>query len=179
MVGFRINPLTVHRIMGTRLSLRRADMQMPLAHSGLSRLLLAGIVGFFLNPQHLLADGFFVSGVSPTSGPTAGGTLVTITGHEFTGASAVNFGSIPAASFAVINDTTITATSPAEAAGTVDISVTVSDPTTPILPADEFTYIQTTPTPALNQWSMLALAILLAGVGYLGLTKSSLRRREL
>ena len=34
-----------------------------------------------------------VTGVSPTSGPTAGGTSVTITGTNFTGATAVKFGS--------------------------------------------------------------------------------------
>ena len=33
-----------------------------------------------------------VTGISPTSGPTTGGTAVTITGTNFTGASAVKFG---------------------------------------------------------------------------------------
>ena len=33
-----------------------------------------------------------VTGLSPTAGPTAGGTSVTITGTSFTGVSAVSFG---------------------------------------------------------------------------------------
>ena len=33
-----------------------------------------------------------VTGISPTAGPTAGGTAVTITGTGFTGATAVDFG---------------------------------------------------------------------------------------
>ncbi|HTZ09675.1 MAG TPA: protease pro-enzyme activation domain-containing protein, partial [Acidimicrobiales bacterium] len=40
-----------------------------------------------------------VTGVSPTSGPTTGGTSVTITGTGFTGATAVKFGSSPATTF--------------------------------------------------------------------------------
>ncbi len=53
-----------------------------------------------------------VTGLSPTEGPLAGGTLVTITGTGFTGATAVEFGSSLAADVTVVNDTTITAESP-------------------------------------------------------------------
>ena len=49
-----------------------------------------------------------VTGVSPNSGPTAGGTTVTITGSGFTGATAVDFGTTPATDVVVINGTTIT-----------------------------------------------------------------------
>jgi len=51
--------------------------------------------------------------VAPTSGPMAGGTAVTITGTHFTGATDVSFGLEPATSVTVVNDTTITCTSPA------------------------------------------------------------------
>jgi hypothetical protein len=63
-------------------------------------------------------------GVTPTSGPAAGGTVVTITGAGFTGATAVKFGSTSAA-FTVVSDSVITATTPAHAIGTVDIVITV------------------------------------------------------
>ena len=66
-----------------------------------------------------------VTGISPTSGPAAGGTLVTITGTGFTGATAVDFGTNPATDLTVVNDTTITADSPA---GTGTVDVTVDDP---------------------------------------------------
>jgi hypothetical protein len=46
-----------------------------------------------------------VAGFSPTSGPV--GTLVTITGANFTGASAVTFGGAGARSFAVLSATQI------------------------------------------------------------------------
>ena len=64
-----------------------------------------------------------VTGLSPTSGPPAGGTLVTITGTSFTGATAVDFGTTPATNVTVVSDTTITADSPA-GTGTVDVTVT-------------------------------------------------------
>ena len=54
-----------------------------------------------------------VTGLSPTTGPQAGGTLVTITGTSFTGATAVDFGANAATNVTVVNDTTITADSPA------------------------------------------------------------------
>ncbi len=58
-----------------------------------------------------------------TTGPTAGGTTVNIYGANFTGATAVNFGTASAA-FTVIDDSDIQATSPPHAAGTVRVTVT-------------------------------------------------------
>ncbi len=80
-----------------------------------------------------------VTGLSPTSGPAAGGTLVTITGTGFTGATAVDFGSTQATGLSVVSDTTITAESPA-GTGTVDVTVVTSGGTSAISPADQFTY---------------------------------------
>ena len=54
-----------------------------------------------------------VTALSATSGPIAGGTTVTITGTRFTGATEVTFGGVDAASFSVVNATTITAVTPA------------------------------------------------------------------
>ncbi len=65
-----------------------------------------------------------VAGVSPSSGPSMGGTTVTITGSNLTGATAVYFGAVPATSFTVKWDSQITATSPAESASVVDVKVT-------------------------------------------------------
>jgi hypothetical protein len=64
-----------------------------------------------------------VTSIAPTSGPTQGGTAVTITGADFTGATAVTV-SGTAASMQVVNATTITAVTPAHAAGVVDVAVT-------------------------------------------------------
>jgi hypothetical protein len=147
---------------------------LPSAHL----LLLAVLAGLFLSPQGSLGGGGgpVVSAVSPTSGSTSGGTVVNITGFSFGGATAVNFGAVAAASFVVNSAFSITATSPPQGPGTVDITVTAGS-TSGTSPADQFTYIQApTSTPTLREWSMLLLAFLLAGAGYLGLTRTSGRR---
>jgi hypothetical protein len=80
-----------------------------------------------------------VTSVSPTSGPTGGGTSVTITGTNFLGAGAAQFGSANATSFTVNSSTSITATAPA-GSGTVDITVTTSAGTSATSAADQFSY---------------------------------------
>lgn len=81
-----------------------------------------------------------VTGVTPGFGPPAGGTAVTITGTGFTGATSVKFGTTAATSFSVVNDTTITATSPAHAAGLADVTVTTPAGTSAISSGDQFAY---------------------------------------
>ena len=63
-----------------------------------------------------------VSGIIPASGPTTGGTSVTITGTNLANATAVDFGST-AATITSDSATQIVATSPVEPAGTVDVTV--------------------------------------------------------
>ena len=86
-----------------------------------------------------------VTAVSPTQGPTAGGTTVVITGSDFTSATAVDFGTTAATTFSVNGaGTQITAT---DAAGTGTVNVTVTIPashgsqTSPTSSADDFTYV--------------------------------------
>jgi hypothetical protein len=82
--------------------------------------------------------------VSPLTGTEAGGTAVTITGSGFSGATAVTFGD-DAATFTVDSDTSISATTPAHAAGPVPVSVTtpLGTSTVPGL----FTYLPLPPVP--------------------------------
>ncbi len=80
-----------------------------------------------------------VSGVSPSAGPQAGGTSVTITGSGFSSATSVDFGAGTPASFSVISDTEIDATS-APGSGTVDVTVISPGGTSSTSPADQFTY---------------------------------------
>src|SRR5205085_190188 len=82
-----------------------------------------------------------VTSVNPTAGPAAGGTSVTISGSHFTGANSVKFGATNAASFSVDTDGQITATSPAHAAATVDISVTTVGGTSATSASAVFTFV--------------------------------------
>ncbi|HEY3815345.1 MAG TPA: IPT/TIG domain-containing protein, partial [Caulobacteraceae bacterium] len=86
-----------------------------------------------------------VTSINPNTGPAAGGTSVTIVGTAFTGATAVRFGSIAAASFTVNSDTQITATSPAGASGVVDVTVGTAAGFSAPSTADDFTYAATSP----------------------------------
>ena len=52
---------------------------------------------------------------SPNSGPTAGGTAVTITGTNFAAGATVTFGGTAATNVVVVSSTSITATTPAGA----------------------------------------------------------------
>jgi hypothetical protein len=64
-----------------------------------------------------------VTAVTPASGSTEGGTSVTLTGTHLEAVTSVEFGGVPATSFSVGSDSTITAVSPAHDAGTVDVTV--------------------------------------------------------
>src|SRR5512140_1718400 len=94
-----------------------------------------------------------VTGLSPTTGPSAGGTAVTIagTGFDTTGNTTVTFGGVsatPAGTFVTCASTTsCQVTSPA---GTSIVDVVVQDPggTSAVSAADRFTYTATS-TPAI------------------------------
>src|SRR5208283_3163082 len=81
-----------------------------------------------------------VTGVSPASGPVLGGATVTITGTDLANATAVEFGNT-AATITSDTATQIVATSPAGAAGTVDIIVVTAGGTSASTSADHFTYV--------------------------------------
>ncbi|HXQ59404.1 MAG TPA: IPT/TIG domain-containing protein [Acidimicrobiales bacterium] len=68
-----------------------------------------------------------VIAVVPNHGPTAGGKKVTVIGTDFSGATAVDFGSTPSV-FAVNSSKVITAVSP-PGIGTVDVTVVTPDGT--------------------------------------------------
>jgi IPT/TIG domain len=81
-----------------------------------------------------------IQNVTPGRGSTLGGNRVTIAGSDFTGATAVSFGPDAATSYTVESDQEIVAYTPAEPAGQVNVSVTGPDGTTPVDPADVYTF---------------------------------------
>ncbi|OBT38512.1 hypothetical protein VE00_11175 [Pseudogymnoascus sp. WSF 3629] len=70
-----------------------------------------------------------ISSITPTSGPTTGGTVVTITGVDLIGTLDVNFGTTVATAVAVVSDSTVTATAPAKAAGASAVTVNTASAT--------------------------------------------------
>jgi len=94
------------------------------------------------------ADEFFygpvIRSVFPNSGPVHGNDTVRINGYNLTGATAVKFGATNATSFEVQSPVLIVAKDPA-GTGTVDVTVTTPEGSSPISPADQFTYLGKTP----------------------------------
>jgi glucose/arabinose dehydrogenase len=68
-----------------------------------------------------------VTGIAPSSGTSAGGTAVTITGSNFVSGATAKIGGVAATGVSVTNSTHIAATVPALTAGTLD-DVTVINP---------------------------------------------------
>jgi spore coat protein U-like protein len=114
---------------------------------------LLDVKGIAAGGEHSLAFGPppAVTKLEPGAGLKAGGTSVTITGTDFTGASAVKFGSTNATSFTVNSANSITAESPAGSVGKVDVIVTTGWGTSAASPADQFTYVSPGPPPAINR----------------------------
>jgi hypothetical protein len=89
----------------------------------------------------LTFSGPSVASVTPTSGPTVGGTQVTVSGSNLSSAATVRFGTTPATSVTVLSSTQLIATSPAESAGTVDVTVTSAGGTSAPSPGDVYTFV--------------------------------------
>ncbi len=78
--------------------------------------------------------------LSSRAGPSSGEALVTITGTNLLGATVVSFGASAASSFTVNSARSITAVSPAEPGGKVDVTVSTADGTSAISARDRYTF---------------------------------------
>jgi outer membrane protein assembly factor BamB len=114
-----------------------------------------------------------VTGVNPTSGPSTGGTTVTITGSGLLSTASVKFGTTPATDFLVQNDNVVTATAPAHNLGAVDVTVTTAGGTTATSAADTYTFV-TPPVPSVTSVSPASgpstggSALTVTGTGFAG-----------
>jgi hypothetical protein len=96
-----------------------------------------------------------VATVSPNNGRILGGETVRTDGSNFSGATAVHFGTRVASSVTVVSPTMIEAVSPI-GPGTVDVTVTTPEGTSEATPADRFTYIPSEPAPTISKLSTSA-----------------------
>jgi len=87
-----------------------------------------------------------VTGLNVTQGPEAGGTVVTVQGTGFTGATVVGFGGIPGSALDVESDTQLQVTTPAEQPSTVDVVVDTPAGGSTVSSADRFTFLGSTST---------------------------------
>ena len=88
-----------------------------------------------------------VTSISPTSGTTAGGTSVTITGTNFISGTTVTIGGSSCTSVVVVSSTSITCTTPAGTAGAQDVVVATGVSPNATL-AGGFTYVVPPAAPA-------------------------------
>ena len=86
-----------------------------------------------------------ITKVAPETGPPAGGTMVSITGSNFSGTSEVRFGAV-SASFSLKSANKIEATAPPGAEGAVDVTVTTPEGTSQTTSADRFFYVPPGPS---------------------------------
>jgi len=131
----------------------------------LSCLFVVGLL-FVVLAVHVYGGCFLptVTSVTPNTGPTTGGTAVTIKGTNFVAPATVSFGGEPATGVVVVNLTTITAVTPSNSPGPVDVVVTTvcGSGTLP----GGFTYVAAA-IPTLSPLVLAALAAILALVGVL------------
>lgn len=88
-----------------------------------------------------IQPGTTLTAINPNSGTASGGTGVILTGTGLTGATALWFDGVAATSVQVVNSTTVTAVTPAHAAGVVD--VVIDTPTGGATLSNGYTYLAT------------------------------------
>jgi phosphodiesterase/alkaline phosphatase D-like protein len=82
-----------------------------------------------------------VTKVKLNKGSAGGGTAITITGTNLSGATAIKFGASNAASFTVNSSTSISAVTPAAPGGKVDVTVTTPGGTSAVNTKDRFQFL--------------------------------------
>ena len=99
-----------------------------------------GSGGLVVARYSVTPDAPTVSAIGPSSGPTTGGAIVTITGTNLANATAVYFGTNAAT---IVSDTVnhIVVTSPAGSLGQVDVTVATAGGSSATSSADQFTYV--------------------------------------
>ncbi|RTQ48200.1 T9SS type A sorting domain-containing protein [Hymenobacter gummosus] len=110
-----------------------------------------------------------VTSFTPTSGPV--GTVVTITGTNFTGATGVSFNGTAATTFSVTNATTISATVPS---GATSGTIAVTTPGGTATSTGSFTVTVPTPAPVISSFNPtsgpVGTVVTITGINFTGAT---------
>ncbi|WP_156516411.1 beta strand repeat-containing protein [Nocardia arizonensis] len=107
-----------------------------------------------------------LTGRSPSVGRAAGGNIVTLTGTNLTGTTAVSFGTTAATSFTVVSDTQVRATAPA---GTGVVAITVTTPGGGSNPLT-YTYVSITSINPAQGPTSGGTTVTITGAGFTGAT---------
>jgi hypothetical protein len=108
----------------------------PLAAAAAALALLAGCGGTPTGPS---GNPPRVTAINPSSGPTSGGTSVTISGSNFAAGAIVTIGGTPATNVTVVSASTLTATTSPRSAGAADVVVNVGGRSGTL--SNAFTYV--------------------------------------
>ena len=115
-----------------------------------------------------------VSAVGPTSGSTAGGTRVTVTGSHFARGIVVYFGTSRGSSVRLVSSSKLQVTAPAHTAGAVDVTVHVKAGTSARRSRDRFTFVSPpsvgSVSPHLGLTARGGTRVTITGHGFTGIT---------
>jgi hypothetical protein len=78
------------------------------------------------NPVEPSPPSLSISSVSPNSGPTVGGTRITVSGSNFAAGATITIGGVMALNIVVVDATTISATTAPRVGGAADVTVSLS-----------------------------------------------------
>jgi len=82
-----------------------------------------------------------ITSISPASGSTSGGAVVTITGTRLADVTGVTFGGVPATGVVPVSETEVRATAPAHPIGAAEVHAVNAAGSSPIVAADLFVYV--------------------------------------
>ena len=107
---------------------------------------ISGLSPIVFEDLYTYTNGPIVDALNPAIGPTTGGTIVIITGKNFTPGLTIKFGDVNADNLNVNSATQITVlTPPAAAAGIKDVRVTKGSDVSPVSAAAKFTFAAAVP----------------------------------
>ncbi|MFF4281615.1 IPT/TIG domain-containing protein [Streptomyces kronopolitis] len=96
----------------------------PVTGPGSVPVYVSGIGGVSNRLLYTYAAAPSVTGVSPSAGPTSGGSTLVVTGTGLAGVTGVTLGGVPATSFRAYSDTLLVVVTPAGAPGPAALTVT-------------------------------------------------------